>query len=179
MIDDSFIQSEYANAVVTPSDINEHLQTLHENALGVSHVTEMGIRYGVSTRAFFAARPEGYVGYDIHQPPQILLDMADFLGYKIVVGSSLGVTIDATDILFIDTLHDYSQLLQELTKHHANVRYRIIMHDTETFGRHDESGGGRGLLPAIVEFLGRNGRDWRIVEHYTNCNGLTILERFE
>ena len=46
---------EYANAVSTPSDINQHLETLRSLAEEVDHVTEMGVRTGMSTRAFLCA----------------------------------------------------------------------------------------------------------------------------
>ena len=34
----------------------------------------------------------------------------------------------------------------------------------------------RGLYNALVDFLGEN-KNWKIKEHYTNNNGLTIIER--
>ena len=42
----------------TPSDINEHVLTLYELALQCSAVLELGMRYGVSTRALLCAQPE-------------------------------------------------------------------------------------------------------------------------
>ena len=46
---------EYRIARDTPSDINEHIEVLKNLADSVEHVTEMGTRTGVSTRAFLAA----------------------------------------------------------------------------------------------------------------------------
>ena len=46
---------EYRIARDTPSDINEHIEVLKNLADSVKHVTEMGTRTGVSTRAFLAA----------------------------------------------------------------------------------------------------------------------------
>ena len=42
---------EYRIARDTPSDINEHIEVLKNLADSVEHVTEMGTRTGVSTRA--------------------------------------------------------------------------------------------------------------------------------
>ena len=46
---------EYRIARDTPSDINEHIEILKSLADEVNHVTEMGTRTGVSTRAFLAS----------------------------------------------------------------------------------------------------------------------------
>ena len=88
----------------------------------------------------------------------------------------LTIGIDETDLLFIDTLHNYAQLRSELAKHSGQVRRYIVLHDTETFGFKDELGLGPGLQQAIDEFLAAN-NSWRLRNKYTNNNGLTVLER--
>jgi hypothetical protein len=66
----------------------------------------------------------------------------------------------------------------ELFKHACNVRHKIVMHDTVTFGEHGEGSGYRGLNYAINKFLGCTpGRCWEVEKVYTNNNGLTILNR--
>jgi hypothetical protein len=82
-------------------------------------------------------------------------------------------------MLFIDTLHDYKQLSNELRIHvenNANPPRTIAFHDVETFGYVDESSGNKGgLVPAILEFLSRN-KKW-YVDYYTReNNGLMILK---
>ena len=86
--------------------------------------------------------------------------------------------LEETDLLFIDTWHVYEQLKTELALHAGRARKWIILHDTQTFGITGETAGHRGLLPALEEFLDGN-PVWRRVEHFTNCNGLTILERLK
>ena len=51
------IENYYNNLVNTPSDINEHLPTLRKYAEECDHITEMGVRWIVSTYAFLAAKP--------------------------------------------------------------------------------------------------------------------------
>jgi len=99
------------------------------------------------------------------------------------------------DMVFIDTWHVYGQLKRELNKFSKITNKYIIMHDTEVdkiFGetirlswnpeeQSRESGIPvneitRGLQPAIDEFLSNN-PEWKLLEHYTNNNGLTILHR--
>ena len=94
-------------------------------------------------------------------------------------------------MLFIDTLHTYNQLSKELRRHEKNVNKWIILHDTITFGQRDEDfyqNGAisdeitgekvekRGLYTALTDFLDEN-KNWKIKEHFTNNNGLTIIER--
>ena len=57
----NFIKDEYLRACRDPSDINQHLPTLFHYAGCRGHVAEMGVRTGVSTRAFLAhkAAPVG------------------------------------------------------------------------------------------------------------------------
>jgi len=91
------------------------------------------------------------------------------------------INLPLTDLLFIDTWHVYDQLRLELERHAGQARKFIILHDTETFGLMGETPGHRGLKPALEEFLsgtyGPDGTHWRVREHLTNCNGLTVLER--
>ena len=174
-----FFDLEYERACVSPSDINEHLPVLKALSESVEHVTEMGVRTGVSTRAFLASA-KVLRSYDISLDVgvQQLFDIANNLGRDAVYREAdvLKIGIDETDLLFIDTLHNYGQLTQELAKHSAQVRRYIVLHDTETFGFRDEVGSGPGLRRAVDEFLAANDH-WCLRDRYTNNNGLTVLER--
>jgi len=48
-----------------PSDINEHLVTLRDLAANCAHVTEFGVRKGVSTFALLHGQPNRLISYDI------------------------------------------------------------------------------------------------------------------
>ncbi len=87
----------------------------------------------------------------------------------------LWVTIEETDLLFIDSWHVYEHLAEELRLHSDAARKYIVLHDTTTFGDQGESAGHRGLWPAVEEFLAQ-GR-FRLKARYVNNNGLTVLER--
>ena len=96
----------------------------------------------------------------------------------------LQVKLKTTDFLFIDTWHVYDQLIMELNMHSPKIKKWIAMHDTETFGEKGEISSYSfrdkkerlGLKFAINEFL-QNNSEWKLYEHYTYNNGLTILER--
>lgn len=177
---DQYLLEEYKRFCFTPSNINEHLPTINRYTKKCSHVTELGVSEGCSTRAFLV---EDVVlrSYDIvkNSTVQSLFEYATNIGkdVKYTIADVNTIELEETDLLFIDTWHAYDQLKNELAMHSGKVRKYIIMHDTQTFGTQDEDGvGKKGLLPAIMEFLISN-RDWQLLEHYKNNNGLTVLGR--
>lgn len=174
----NYFEQEYLDACAIDSDINEHLPTLSRLASECEHVTEMGIRTGVSTKAFLR-HDLTYVGYDIADyGVSNYFENAKKLGRDVTFhkASVLEITIEPTDLLFIDTLHHYEQLKEELRLHADKAKKYIVFHDTTLFENVNEGGGGRGLWPAIEEFLAEH-PEWEIKERYTNNNGLTVLRR--
>jgi hypothetical protein len=161
----------------THSDICEHLTTLHQLASECGHVTEMGTHIGHSTTALLAARPGRLVCYDLARTPavDVLAKASQGTYFVFWQADVLRVEIEATDLLFIDTVHNYGQLKEELRLHAGKVRRFIVLHDTSTFGEHGESEGERGLWPAVEEFLA--GGEWVLRARFYNNNGLTVLER--
>ena len=181
----------------TPGDINEHLPTLKRYAEQCDSVTEMGVRFGVSTWAFIEAHPKKLICYDIRYDffkpyEQAILEKCAVYGinFSFIVGDSLKISIEQTDILFLDTLHTYKQLYGELTRHSNMAKKWMILHDTTTFKDRDESiynhasnlikngtkNGKQGLVNAIQDFL-KGEKSWKIKEIFDNNNGLTVLER--
>jgi len=175
---------EYQIARRLPSDINEHLELLKSLADSVEHVTEMGTRTGVSTRAFLAADVT-LRAYDLFLDEYVsqLFELAQKEGKdaKYIGANVLETEIDETDLLFIDTWHCYDQLYVELTKHAPKVKKYIAFHDTQTYGTRSEEFMGRvgsnGLLPAIIHYMIDNPNTWKFKIHRTNNNGLTVIER--
>jgi hypothetical protein len=179
-------------------DINEHLPTLRHFAEQCDHVTEMGTRFAISTYAFLISRPSMVVSYDLNfkffQPYENeIRTFAKACGtnFEFKQADVLEITIEDTDLLFIDTLHTYNQLSSELERHHNKVRKWIILHDTVTFGHEDEpfyqdasvspvhlelTKGKTGLMRAMIDFLAKR-TDWTLYQHFPNNNGLTILGR--
>lgn len=181
----SAIQNRLQEVKNIPTDINEHLDTLYNLAKECEHITEFGTRHGVSTVAFLAAQPKKLICYDIDRKPEVdLLDsMKENTDFIFNQKSTLEVEIEETDLLFIDTLHTYKQVKGELEEHPKKVKKYIVFHDTVTFGYRDEVDDGeliqkRGINAAIREFLDKNTK-WVIKDHYTNNNGLTVLEKIK
>lgn len=169
---------------VINSDINEHLPTLRRYAKECRIVTEMGVRRAVSTYAFLSARPKKLTSIDIVPPRELGVDMdglenlarVNGIDFAFVQGDTTQIEIDETDLLFIDTLHVYEQLKNELELHASKVRKYLILHDTETFGKRGELSDRIGLQPAVDEFLFKH-TEWAIKEKVIYNNGLTVLHR--
>jgi hypothetical protein len=175
------LQGLYYQALSAPSDIREHLDTLYQLARGCNHVTEMGTRRGVSTRAFLYAQPEVLVCYDQVRLPevQMLEAAAGAAGrprFLFVQADVRQVEIEPTDLLFIDTWHVYAQMQQELAFHGNKARKYLVFHDTMRFGEQGETPGHRGIWPAIEEFLWDN-HHWSVSPRLTRNDDLTILSR--
>lgn len=167
------------------SDINQHLPTIKKYTEECDHVTEMGVRGIVSTWAFLAGSPKKLISYDISNPSNwggniqaVYNSVKDTnIEFKFYQKNVLKIEIEETDFLFIDTLHQYEQLSQELKLHANKAKKYIGFHDTTKFEIFDEvTGNMGGLWKAIKEFLEENSH-WRIKERFTNNNGLTIIKR--
>ena len=118
-------------------DISEHFPTLRKYASQCKHVTEFGTRGVVSTYALMAGKPEKLVTYDLVPNGNIWTadDVAKGAGIKLefMERDTTKCEIEETDLLFIDTLHNYSQLKKELDLHHGKVRKYLIFHDTTSY----------------------------------------------
>jgi hypothetical protein len=171
---------EYELAKNTTSDINEHVPILYALATLCESVVEMGVRTGVSTRAFLYANV-ALTSYDIELDARVreLFDLAvaQLKPVQYIQANVLEITIPKTDLLFIDTIHTHEQLSAELARHGNQAQKFIVFHDTYTFGlRGENPHDSRGLITAVMEFLIENPH-WYVRIHRTNNNGLTVLER--
>ena len=175
-----FFQTEYLKAKSTISDINENVHVLYDLAKECKTVVEMGVRTGVSTRAFLNTDVE-LISFDIVLDKEVenLFTRAKLMGKNVRYEKAdvLNIEIDRMDLLFIDTLHTYTQLSQELEFHGNKANKYIAFHDTYTFGLKGEDRiDNKGLLSAIIEFMIKNPH-WKFKLHRTNNNGITVLER--
>src|SRR3990167_2187658 len=164
------IEQKYKQLCETPSDINEHLPILKSYALLSDVIIELGVRGMVSTWGLLAGHPKEMLSIDIVHPSEHRGNVEEAMAlaekegtmWDFLLASSLGVELPRHDLLFIDTIHSYEQLIKELKLHSTCTSKYIIMHDT--------------VLPemqrALDEFLTGN-MDWKIKEVFTNNSGLT------
>src|SRR3990167_11471005 len=168
------IEEKYKQLCETPSDINEHLPTIRKYALLSDTIVELGVRGMVSTWALLAGFPLQMASIDIVDPKEHGEDVketskiakAEGVMWDFIKMSSLEFKFRKTDLLFIDTIHNYEQLSQELKLHSPRTLKYIIMHDTNF----------PEMQKAINEFL-TNNNDWKVKEVLTTMTGLTVLQR--
>lgn len=184
------LEQIYNEKCQNPNDINEHLPTLKKYAEKSDVIVEMGVRSIVSTWAFLFGKPKKLISIDMVEPKKFInhdpsgcdielvkaISKDNDIDFDFVLGNTLEVDIPECDLLFIDTLHDYTQLKKELELHAKKVKKYIIFHDTEFFRNNGETKGEMGIWLAVEEFLNEN-KEWVIVEHFTNNNGLTVIKK--
>lgn len=179
------VESKFAQVAAEPTDMVEHMAVIRDYSSMCRTVVELGVYDCTSTWALLAGFPERLTSVDVARRAEVdeveRLAPEAGVAFKFVLASSTEIALDETDLLFIDSLHTYEHLKEELRLHASKVRRFIILHDTTTFAHHDETWNGkeyvgRGLWPAVEEFLTAN-QDWTLKERRTNCHGLTVLAR--
>jgi hypothetical protein len=154
----------------------------------------MGVRWVSSTWPLVYSNPKKMISYDILKNPNIteVINLCNeySINYSFEEKDVLQLEIEPTELLFIDTLHTYNQLIKELEIHSNKVSKYIVLHDTEHFGRKDEviyehasnviketSSTKEGLMTAVEDFLlTKLGQSWELFRVYKNNNGLTVLK---
>ena len=195
------LAEQYLRACETPSDIYEHLPTLHSLAKECSSVVEIGVRTMVSSWGILFGLSENpslsrsYLGIDLEYPPDSIFHFARQLAQKQNIDFQFWQKNDLfindfphTELLFIDSLHTYCHLSYELDAFSPKVSKYIAIHDT-SWGEIDESYFGdyseyppnidrtkRGLWLAVIDFLQCH-PEWALHKRYENNYGFTILRR--
>jgi Glycosyl transferase family 2 len=158
-----------------PRDLNQHMEKFKELSSKVGHVTEFSDRKE-SMIGFLAGRPKKFISHNSENEAvvRITTEFAkqEGLDFEHIPNSSTNGEIEETDLLFLDTRHDFQFVLEHLNKYHSKVKRFIVLHDTAIFG--EKFNDGPGILPALRLFMGKN-RQWTIVHHTMDQYGLTVL----
>lgn len=204
---ESELQKNYEIVLNKQNDLTPYAEILCYMSKHVSSVTEMGIGplyYGLnSTWALLFglySSPHSnkkYTAYDYQDNPTnhyiyAAKSMAEDLkiDFNFIIGDTGEVTIESSDLLFIDTDHTYQHLMKELTLHSPKINKYILIHDTsgkyeywedwpydhERRGELKTQPEKYGLWPCCVDFL-KDNKEWKLLVRYKENNGLTILER--
>jgi hypothetical protein len=176
------LEAAYAEVCVASSDMRDHCPLLRKLASRCTHVTEFGVRHGVSTVALLMGCKEGHgrlISYDRDPCTQTVAALGPLAWdcWLFIQGDTREVEIEPTDLLLIDTFHAGTILHRELELHAEKVSKWILLHDTQEWGVIGEDK-REGLLLALGRFL-QTHPEWKVMRHYRNCCGLTILSRGE
>ncbi len=173
------LEEDFLNLKIHPTawlgDSPSRFGTYKKYASMVDTVVEFGVYTGLSTTAFLAANPKKLRSYDITNVNlSILSELVSYaesnnIDFQFIIGNSLEIEIDNTDLLFIDTVHKRKHTEAELQRHSKNVNKYIILHDTTAWP---------GVFEAVVDFLIKN-NEWFIVEHCNKDSGMIVLKRYD
>ncbi len=138
------MQEAFDRFANTPSNCNEHLETLRNYAAKCKSATELGCNEMVTCWALAKGLSDGNAGaatwlttVDIRPAPQAfdkvsaVVRTTGNVKMKFVQGDSLKIKLPHTDLLLIDTFHAYPQLKKELDRHHQYVSKYIAILNTE------------------------------------------------
>ena len=176
------IKELYDEAVATPSDIYEHLETFVELAAGhaADRVIELGVRGCVSTIAWLYAMEmtDGHLWSVDIEPPLRWFGVQQ--RWTFVLGDDMSDDVKArmpepVEILFIDTSHAYQHTLNELQQYGPLVRPGglILLHDTEVqWPELVNDGVAYPVKQAVHDYCRDLNLSW---ENRPNCNGLGII----
>jgi predicted O-methyltransferase YrrM len=167
------ISTLFEQRLAEDSDIKGHLQFLRGVARG--NVLELGVRSGNSTVAFLKGLEEkrGHL-WSVDVIPSCEDVAKGHALWTFIAGYSTSeqAILDAglelpLDVLFLDTLHTYSQVMQELEMWGPKVRDNglILIHDVLTFPLTDM---------ACHNYTHRNYFDYEVRPGY---NGLGVIKK--
>jgi predicted O-methyltransferase YrrM len=172
----------------------KHLPYLRKLALGCQDIIELGVNRGASSLALSYC--QGTLTSYEYEPNKYTRKIKRLIGpaWKLRLQDTRTVMPDEVpvhDLLFVDSLHTYEQVVKELKIFAPKTRRFIVFHDTITFaikgadgetGRRLESSEDdfepktHGIRMAIDEFMIEH-PEWRIIRHAGFGHGLLTLEK--
>jgi hypothetical protein len=168
--------------VTSPSDFNEHIDTLKELASHCQSATELSHWFKPADIAIQAGLPDTGTFTSICPGNKPTWSHFEKMGerFKGIVAnpSTLTTPIEETDLLFIDTEHTAAALYPLLNRFKGQVKKYIVVHCTEVFGEVSDAGNSPGVLHALRSFCHEN-KEWVIKRRDRNNNGLMVLSRCE
>lgn len=156
-------------------DINQHMAKLRELADQCQYVTEFTIRRE-STVALLASQAKYVTSYSGEYNDATIVSLGALReGFQNRALSLLPQRIDVTDMLFINTKHTATHVMQELNAHGGMVGHYIVLHNTRVFGEIGEDR-SPGILYAVREFM-RQHPEWSVIYHTDIQHGLVVMSR--
>jgi hypothetical protein len=158
----------YKHAAAANGDISGHCEKLKTLAAQCDHVIDLGHR-PESTTALLAGQPGtlvSYAGDAAHA--DVLATCRGQTDLQCHAAEEASGTKDVTDFLLVDGLDTYESLWSVFRQRARHVRRWIAIHNTEVYSNE--------LLRAVRSFVCM-WRDWSVLYHSRDNNGLTVLGR--
>lgn len=154
-------------------DMPGRMDWLVEQFSNLDSITEFGHYQGCSTTIWMACLPKKIVTVDINkflnQKEHETIAKELGIDFKCIIDDDLAITIEETDLLFIDTMHTEDHTYKELKKHSNQVRKYLAFHDVNPKRFQTHLG--------IEKWLKEKNNDWKELYHDPNDCGFLILER--
>ena len=178
------LEEYYVRKKSIPESIDQHMDTLRKYASQCDSVVEFGVGNGYSTVAFLAGRPKTLDSYDVERSSSVneieqVAREAGSTQFTFHLLSSLLAEFETTDLLFIDSLHNYEQVRDELAFHAHKAKKFLILHDTIYWAYMDQVPSNhptKGIGLAIEQYMSVH-PEWQICEHHYHQSGLTVYRR--
>ena len=171
------LKEAFVNLKIKPTgwlgDSPSRFDTYQLYAGKVDRIVELGVYTGLSTTAFLMGKPKKLRSYDLlHENFIVKKDLMVFaennnIDFKFIIGNSLEIEIDETDLLFIDTVHKKEHTLAELNRHAGKTQKFIMLHDVESCP---------DVFEAAQEFINLN-PEWTVDLHCKKGDGLLVLKK--
>lgn len=163
------------------SDISAHMPMLTFLAAQCNSVAEFGVRDCYSTVAILKGlHPIGRLfSYDINKSANVeyleSIQKPAHWSFHQKNTISGDWVIPPVSMLFVDSLHTYHQVKEELKIHAIRVFRYLVFHDTFSHGKNSRDiQGEEGISRAIEEFLQDNPK-WKKVYEVQFNHGLIVL----
>jgi len=159
----------------------EHHNALVKCAKECEVIKEIGVCQGATFAALLMQHPKKLIGMDnypkhYYNYQKLFDDYAKEhnVDLEFIEGDSHDPKhVHEVDMLHIDSLHTPAHLIGELRLHAPKVRKYIVFHDTANYKT------TKGLFPTIAKYITEEEQKWRVIDHYIQRVGYTVIERVE
>ena len=161
----------------SPSDINEHLETIYNITKGSNIAVSLQIGKGDGAFALLIGC-QHHISIDPNPSQDTINFLNDYFGKKstlIKQPTCEPIDVVSFDVLMVDSHHTANNVEKELKAHAHKTNKFIIFHDTFLYGEVGDDG-GEGIKKPIYDFLSNN-KEWKIIYEVNHNNGLIILAK--
>lgn len=144
----------------------------------VSRVAECGVFQGWSTALFMTCEIESLCSYEIdfqHIAPLFLtfMQVKGDIDWSLTAHNSVSEPINPADLVFLDTVHTYEFVKQEIALQAPRASKFVAVHDAN----YPIDNTHKKVRDAVVEYAEKSNGIWRVVLDSKHDTGFIVIER--
>ena len=148
----------------------------YANKEEVNHVVECGVFQGCSTSAFMSGRIKRLDSYDldlslVYRP--LFNRIKEDIEWTLERKNTIQDLVPECDFLFLDTMHTYEHVIQEIRLQGKQARKYIAVHDTNYPPPHKNP--KKLVRDAVEEYATEN--NLKIIVDFRDHTGIMIVEK--